>query len=82
MEDDPAKAAMAAEDGRQLREALVTLPPEQKQMIDMAYFQGMSQSEIAAATQTPLGTVKTRTRQALLRLREALADIQADVVRR
>jgi RNA polymerase sigma-70 factor (ECF subfamily) len=79
-EDDPAMAAVAADDVRQLREALVKLPPEQKQIIDMAYFQGMSQSEIAAATQTPLGTVKTRTRQALLKLREALADIQPDSV--
>ena len=71
---------MAAEDVRQLREALVKLPPEQKQVIEMAYFQGMSQSEIAAATQTPLGTVKTRVRQALLKLRDALADIAPDVV--
>jgi RNA polymerase sigma-70 factor (ECF subfamily) len=82
MEDDPAVAAVAADDVRLLREALVKLPAEQKQMIEMAYFQGMSQSEIAAATQTPLGTVKTRTRQALLRLRETLADIRPDIMAR
>jgi RNA polymerase sigma-70 factor (ECF subfamily) len=46
----------------------------------MAYFQGMSQSEIAAATQIPLGTVKTRTRQALLKLREALVDVAPDIM--
>jgi RNA polymerase sigma-70 factor (ECF subfamily) len=80
MEDDPAVAAMAAEDIRQVRDALVTLPAELKQVIDMAYFQGMSQSEIAAATQIPLGTVKTRTRQALLKLREALVDVAPDIM--
>ena len=79
MEADPAAAALISEDVRQLREALVKLPPDQKQVIEMAYFQGMSQSEIAAATQTPLGTVKTRTRQALLKLRDALVDIAPDV---
>lgn len=74
-EDDPAAAAVMSDDVRQLREALTKLPVEQKQVIDMAYFQGMSQMEIAAASQIPLGTVKTRTRQALLRLREALANV-------
>jgi len=75
MEDDPAVRAVATDDVRHLREALMKLPAEQKQMIEMAYFQGMSQTEIAAATKTPLGTVKTRTRQALLKLREVLVDI-------
>lgn len=76
LDDNPMDAATTAEDGRYLREALRRLPAEQKQVIEMAYFQGMSQSEIAAATQTPLGTVKTRTRQALLKLRDALLGIQ------
>ena len=71
---DPASAAIAAEEGRRLREALEQLPAEQKQVIEMAYFQGMSQAEIAEATGAPLGTVKTRTRQAMLKLREALAE--------
>jgi RNA polymerase sigma-70 factor (ECF subfamily) len=80
-EDDPAVAAVLSDDVRQLREALVKLPAEQKQVIELAYFQGLSQAEIAAATQTPLGTVKTRTRQAMLKLREALADMQRNTVR-
>jgi RNA polymerase sigma-70 factor, ECF subfamily len=80
METDPAVAALVSEDVRHLREALIKLPPDQKQVIEMAYFQGMSQSEIAAAMQTPLGTVKTRARQALLKLREALVDIAPDTV--
>ena len=70
--DDPATVAMAREDGRLLRQALQQLPPEQKQVIEMAYFNGLSQSEIAEATGTPLGTVKTRTRQAMMKLRECL----------
>lgn len=74
-DDDPALKAVAADDVRHLREALVKLPAEQKNVIELAYFQGMSQAEIAAATGTPLGTVKTRTRQALLKLREALAAV-------
>jgi len=78
--DDPAAAAITSDEIRQLREALVKLPAEQKQVVEMAYFQGMSQTEIATATQTPLGTVKTRTRQAFLKLREALVDIQSNTM--
>ncbi|MGH7496422.1 MAG: sigma-70 family RNA polymerase sigma factor [bacterium] len=70
--DDPSNTALAVEDGRLLRQAMLQLLPEQKQVIEMAYFQGLSQSEIAEATGTPLGTVKTRTRQAMMKLRESL----------
>lgn len=74
-DDDPAFKVAAEDEARHLREALVKLPEEQKHVIELAYFQGMSQAEIATATNTPLGTVKTRTRQALLKLREALAAV-------
>jgi RNA polymerase sigma-70 factor (ECF subfamily) len=70
--DDPANMTLAVEDGRLLRQAMAQLSPEQRQVIEMAYFQGLSQSEIAEATSTPLGTVKTRTRQAMMKLRESL----------
>lgn len=54
--------------------ALRTLPEEQRIPIELAYFQGMSQSEIATATGAPLGTVKTRMRAAMQKLRGALGE--------
>ena len=53
---------------------LQTLPPEQREVIDMAYYQGWTQQEIADRTGTPLGTVKSRTRAAFCQLREALKE--------
>lgn len=70
--EDPASSALAREDGRLLRQALEQLPQEQRQVIEMAYFQGLSQTEIAEMTHAPLGTVKTRTRQAMFKLRDFL----------
>jgi RNA polymerase sigma-70 factor (ECF subfamily) len=50
------------------------LPPEQRQVLEMAFYQGFSQSEIAAKADLPLGTVKTRTLLAMKKLRNALRD--------
>lgn len=55
-------------------DVLNTLKPELKEMIDMAYYQGWSQQEIAERTGLPLGTVKSRTRSALQLLKDALKD--------
>ena len=55
-----------------IRGAMGILPPEQKLSMELAYFEGLSHSEIAARTGDPLGTVKTRIRSALLSLRKAL----------
>jgi RNA polymerase sigma-70 factor, ECF subfamily len=52
--------------------ALEVLPPHERPMIELAYWGGLSQSEIAEFLQIPLGTVKTRTRSALARLADAL----------
>jgi RNA polymerase sigma-70 factor (ECF subfamily) len=58
------------QDGSVLRMLVSQLPSEQAILIDLAFFRGMSHSEIASATQIPLGTVKTRLRGGLQRLRE------------
>jgi RNA polymerase sigma-70 factor (ECF subfamily) len=53
---------------------LEELSAEQRLLLHMAFFAGFSHSEIAARTGTPLGTVKTKIRKALLTLRETLAE--------
>jgi RNA polymerase sigma-70 factor (ECF subfamily) len=56
-----------------VREAFATLPEEQRTPLTLAFFDGLSQSEIAERLQQPLGTVKARIRRGLARLRERLA---------
>lgn len=55
-----------------VREALKQLPPDDRQILETAYYEGLSQSEIAKRDGIPLGTVKSRARQALKKLRSAL----------
>ena len=66
------ECVLAGEVGSVVRAALDELSPEQREVIELAYYGGMSHSEIAAARNLPLGTVKTRTRLGMMRLREAL----------
>jgi RNA polymerase sigma-70 factor (ECF subfamily) len=61
------------EEAREVRQALDELPTEQCQVLELAYFGGFSQSEIAEMLETPLGTVKGRMRLGLEKLRGALA---------
>lgn len=75
----PMDAAAQAERRAIVARALAQLPPEQRQTVEMAYFGGLSQSEIATATGQPLGTVKTRARLALQKLREALAVLKEEL---
>jgi RNA polymerase sigma-70 factor, ECF subfamily len=56
-----------------VRRALRGLSPEQRQMIELAYYQGLTQSQVATAAGVPLGTVKSRTLAAMRRLRDMLA---------
>ena len=55
-----------------VRELIDSLNPQQKRAIELAYFEGLSHSEIASALQEPLGTVKSWIRNGLLRLKEGL----------
>ncbi len=57
---------------QRIRRELANLPPEQAEVLRLAFYQGMSQSEISKATGIPLGTVKTRTLLAMKKLRKAL----------
>lgn len=69
---DPLQTTESAERRAIVADALRALPPDQREAVELAYYRGMSQSEIAAHTGLPLGTVKTRARLALRRLREKL----------
>ena len=57
----------------EVREALTTLPPDQRRVLEMAYFDGLTQAVIAERLGIPLGTVKTRTLAAMQKLRAALS---------
>src|SRR5690348_9643997 len=56
-----------------VREAFAQLPQDQRRLLEMAFFEGMTHSEIAHKTGEPLGTVKTRIRSGLLAVRKALS---------
>jgi RNA polymerase sigma factor (sigma-70 family) len=58
----------------QVREALATLPDPQREVIELSYFEGYSQSELARRLGEPLGTIKSRTHTALTRLRAQLEE--------
>jgi len=62
----------------ELVSALGALPPEQREALELAFFGGLSHAEIAATTAQPLGTVKTRIRLAMQKLRQRLAHLREE----
>ena len=76
MRDDASvddQVAVRIRDGR-VRAVVGSLPAEQRQVLDLAFWGGLSQSEISARTGVPLGTVKSRVRLAMAKLRDGLAE--------
>ncbi|MES1210697.1 MAG: sigma-70 family RNA polymerase sigma factor, partial [Acidobacteriota bacterium] len=69
---DGVESVFIRERRQRVKAELELLPPEQKQVLEMAFYKGLSQSEIAGLVGLPLGTVKTRTLLAMKKLRSAL----------
>jgi RNA polymerase sigma-70 factor (ECF subfamily) len=72
-ESGPQETFAAREQGRVLRHALQVLTPEDRQAIETAFFGELTYSEVATRLNQPLGTVKTRIRSGLAKLRQVLA---------
>ncbi|GFE69195.1 sigma-70 family RNA polymerase sigma factor [Chroococcus sp. FPU101] len=70
----PFERASYAERSQQVQNALAQLSPNQRQVLEMFYYEGLTYTEIAQRLKIPLGTVKTRSRLGLLKLRQTLED--------
>ena len=67
-------STLQGDDARNVRSAVAELPPEQQRALELAFFSGMTQEQIAKKLQAPLGTVKARIRRGLIKLRDLLAN--------
>ncbi len=79
-DDTPEQNVEGQERRRYVQQALAVLTAEQREAVALAYFYGLSQSEIAEKLRLPLGTVKTRIRSGMIKLREALAPYESGLV--
>ncbi|MEM6426435.1 MAG: sigma-70 family RNA polymerase sigma factor [Cyanobacteria bacterium P01_D01_bin.128] len=74
----PMQHLTQAENRALVRQALSTLHPQQRQVLEMGYYEGLSHSDIATRLGVPLGTVKSWARRGLLKLRQQLSDLRED----
>lgn len=79
-EGDPEQSSFYLEQSRIVRQALTSLPSEQREMIELAYFGGLSHSEISIQIGEPLGTVKTRIRLGMVKLRNQLGPLEEGLI--
>jgi RNA polymerase sigma-70 factor, ECF subfamily len=79
--ETPEARAVMSEQQRAVARALDTLPVEQRELIEHAYFQGLTQSELAERFHLPLGTVKTRVRTGMMTLRRELQQVMVGAAR-
>jgi RNA polymerase sigma factor (sigma-70 family) len=82
LDDEPAASVEATDETAEVREqrravqaALAQLPPDQRQALELAYYGGLSQSELAERLGVPIGTIKSRMFAALARLRDLLGEV-------
>ena len=76
--ESPMVEVSQQERSQEVQSALQQLSTKEQEVLEMAYYQGLSQSEIAEQLNIALGTVKSRSRRGLLKLRQALTDLRGD----
>lgn len=77
-EDWPDDTAISREDAVNVRHALAELPQDQKHAIELAFFDGLTHVEISDKLKVPLGTIKTRIRLGLMKIRDQLRELMGE----